>query len=499
MTYTVTKPDVNNIELKEVFVKNSKIRFVAILTVLLLSGFFTTCLISYYVAHDSLSEQIAETTLPLTSDNIYSEIQRDLLRPVFISSLMAQDTFLRDWTMAGEKDNRAIIRYLKEIQLQYGTVTCFFVSEKTKKYYHPSGVLKTVSDTDPQDDWYFRVQKMLEPYEVNVDTDTANKNSMVIFINYRVFDYAGRYIGATGVGLAVNAVRDLIDSYQNRYGREIYFINPEGEVTLHGLTYKGPDNIRKVPGLSKHATKILTSPSNALTYADKGKTIYVNSRLVPQFQWYLLVMQDDDPAESRILNTLMINLTVSLVVTGIVLLLANLTIGGYQRRLEEMATTDKLTGTANRQVFDMLFKQCVKQSKRRCAEMSAIMFDIDNFKGVNDTFGHTTGDLTLKAVSRTAKRHIRDCDILCRWGGEEFLILLTDCNLDQALTVAEKIRKSIETDKSVIHNGQVICVTASFGVTQLQEGESISDVTQRVDGALYEAKHNGRNRTESAP
>ncbi|SMD01836.1 diguanylate cyclase (GGDEF) domain-containing protein [Desulfocicer vacuolatum DSM 3385] len=479
--------------------KNSKIRFVAILSILLLSGFLSTCLISYYVAHDSLSEQITETTLPLTSDNIYSEIQRDLLRPVFISSLMAQDTFLRDWTMAGEQDDKAVIRYLKEIQLQYDTVTSFFVSEKTRKYYHPSGVLKTVSQTDPQDAWYFRVQKMRDPYEVNVDTDTADKNSMVIFINYRVFDYAGRYIGATGVGLAVNAVRDLIDSYQHRYGRKIYFINPEGRLTLHGLNYTGPDNIRKVPGLSKHATRILTTPSNALTYTDEGKTIYVNSRMVPQFEWFLLVMQADDPAEGRILNTLMINLLVSFTVTAIVLLLAYITIGGYQRRLEEMATMDKLTGAANRQVFDMLFNQSVKQAKRRNSPLAAIMFDIDHFKNINDTYGHTIGDLILKAVTRTAKSHIRDSDILCRWGGEEFLILLTDCNLEQARTVAEKIRKNIEVDQNVLHQGKTISVTASFGVTQIVNQETVLDVTIRVDKALYAAKGNGRNRTEVTP
>ncbi len=476
--------------------KNSKIRFVGILTVLLLFGFSTTCLVSYYVAHDSLSEQIAETTLPLTSDNIYSEIQRDLLRPVFISSLMAQDTFLRDWTVAGEQDETAIIRYLKEIQLQYGTVTCFFVSEKTRKYYHPSGVLKKVSETDPRDTWYFRVQKMRALYEVNVDTDTADKSSMVIFINYRVFDYAGRYIGATGVGLAVSAVRELIDSYQNRYGRHIYFTDMEGRIALHGAHYSGPDNIRQVSGLSNHATQILTSPSNALTYENNGETVYLNSRLVPQFKWYLLVAQTDDPAETRILHTLMVNIAISLVITLIVLFLANLTIGGYQRKLEEMATTDKLTGAANRQVFDMLFNQCVKQAKRRDMPLSTIMFDIDRFKRVNDTYGHATGDLILKAVTRTAKIHIRDSDTLCRWGGEEFLILLTDCNLEQAETVAEKIRRNIETDRSVVHSGQSISITASFGVTQLRDEDTLSDIIIRADGALYAAKDNGRNRIE---
>ncbi|MCG8508608.1 MAG: diguanylate cyclase, partial [Rhodospirillales bacterium] len=128
--------------------RDKKIRFVAILTILLATGFILTSLVSYFVARDSLTTQIEENTLPLTSDNIYSEIQRDLLRPIFISSLMAHDTFVRDWALAGEIDEDRIIRYLAEIQKRYGTVTSFFVSERSRKYYHSSGVLKTVTQED---------------------------------------------------------------------------------------------------------------------------------------------------------------------------------------------------------------------------------------------------------------------------------------------------------------------------------------------------------------
>lgn len=109
-----------------------RFRFLGPLAVLLLTGFVSTSLVSYHVARGSLSKQIKESTLPLTSDNIYSEIQQDLLRPIFIASLMAQDTFLRDWAISGESDAQAIIRYLKEIQMRYCAETAFFVSEKNR-------------------------------------------------------------------------------------------------------------------------------------------------------------------------------------------------------------------------------------------------------------------------------------------------------------------------------------------------------------------------------
>lgn len=477
---------------------NRKLRFVAILTILLGAGFITTCFVSYYVAHDSISSQIAETTLPLTSDNIYSEIQRDLLRPIFISSLMAQDTFVRDWTLTGEQDENAIIRYLVEIQKRYGTVTSFFVSEKTRKYYHPSGVLKKVSESDPQDAWYFRVQKMHDDYEVNVDTDTADRNSLTIFINYRVYDYSGNYIGTTGVGLAVEAVRDLINTYQKRYGRRVFFTDREGGITLRGVDYQGPENIRQIPGLAQHATQILTSPSNSLTYERDGKTVYLNSRLVAEFGWLLLVEQMEDPAEARIAKTLMGNLALSLVITVVVLVLVNLTIGRYQRKLEEMATTDKLTGVANRQVFDMLFNQAFKYAKRRGGPLSAIMLDLDHFKQVNDTYGHQAGDVVLKATAQTVKRLVRDSDIVCRWGGEEFFVLLPDCDQVQAVAVAEKIRNTLETQKGVSYGAQSISVTASFGVAELLPGDAKVDLIRRVDNALYIAKEKGRNSVELA-
>ena len=198
-----------------------KTYFAIALCTLLVLGFIATSTISYLVAHDSLSDQVTGESLPLTSDNIYSEIERDLLRSILISSLMANDTFVRDWTIEGEEDPEAIQRYLTEIQQEYDTTTAFFVSEATRNYYHPRGILKEVNENDPDDAWYFRVREMRDDYEINVDTDTADPSRLNIFINYRVHDFNGDYIGATGIGLAVDSVAQLIATYERRYGRTI--------------------------------------------------------------------------------------------------------------------------------------------------------------------------------------------------------------------------------------------------------------------------------------
>lgn len=175
----------------------NKIPLLSWLAVLLVSGFLAVSLGGYYVSRDSVREGIIAHELPLAGDNVYSEIQKDLLRPIYISSVMAQDTFLRDWALDGEKDVRQITKYLNEIKTRYETITSFFISEKTRTYYHASGVLKTVRQDDPRDIWYFRVRLMQPPFEINVDPDQANRDAMTIFINYRVFDYSGNYIGVT--------------------------------------------------------------------------------------------------------------------------------------------------------------------------------------------------------------------------------------------------------------------------------------------------------------
>ncbi|TEW54695.1 GGDEF domain-containing protein [Psychromonas sp. RZ22] len=475
--------------------QNRKLRFVILLAVLMISGFLFTSFISYFTANESIRSQVAKTTLPLTSDNIYSEIQRDLLRPISIASMMANDTFVRDWILNGEQDEQAMIKYLSSIQTHFNTVTSFFVSDKSLAYYHSSGKLRAVDPLIPHDKWYFRVQTMPQEYEINIDVDSADLSSFVVFINFRMFDYSGHYIGAIGVGLGLDRVQKLIENYNSRYDREVYFINKSGEIMLQGQSKHNYKNIHQIPGLSTFATQILTSPSNSITYQQDNEKYYLNSRLVPQFGWYLIVSQQQQEAEQRIQNTLLLNLAISFVVSIIILILVNFIISGYQKKLETMATTDKLTGSANRQVFDVLFQQVYNQSKRNKTPLSALMLDLDYFKQINDTYGHPTGDVVLKTLIQSIKANLRESDIIFRWGGEEFLIILPESDLQSAYEIAEEIRIK-SADLNIIFAGKSVSITISIGVACMTKSDTHDTLINHTDEALYLAKERGRNRTE---
>ena len=475
-----------------------KLYFAAALTALLVLGFIATSVISYYVARDSLNDRITRETLPLTSDNIYSEIEQDLLRSVLIASLMAHDTFVRDWTLRGEADPERIIRYLQQIREKYDTTTAFFVSERTRRYYHPDGVLGEVSRDTPRDEWYFRVREMNEPYEVNVDNDTADPDRVTIFVNHRVKDYDGNYIGVTGVGLSVESVARMIESYQKRYGRQVYFVDRQGRVQLRGDAFEGAMRLQDRAGMASVATKILTSPSATARYtAADGRTVHVNSRLIPEFGWHLVVEQSRSAAEARILNTLFLNIGIALLITALVLVTAWFTVRGYQLRLEAMATTDDLTGGANRQVFDMLFDQVVRGARRTGNPVSLVALDIDEFKSINDTHGHAAGDTVLRALAAVVRDNVRDADVICRWGGDEFLVLLADCALDDAEHVADKIRRAVR-ERPIRCGHDTVAVTVSLGVVQHRPGEDLASLAGRADEALYASKRQGRDRVSAA-
>lgn len=160
---------------------------------------------------------------------------------------------------------------------------------------------------------------------------------------------------------------------------------------------------------------------------------------------------------------------------------------------ENIASTDSLTGLYNRDKFSQLYLSSYTSMVQRHNYMSLILLDIDFFKKVNDVYGHNAGDKTLVQISHTLLKTLRNIDVVCRWGGEEFIVMLPTADLEHACSIADKLRKAIE-DLSIDVVGQV---TSSFGVSQVREGEEMKDAIDRADKALYLAKDYGRNCVKS--
>jgi len=165
------------------------------------------------------------------------------------------------------------------------------------------------------------------------------------------------------------------------------------------------------------------------------------------------------------------------------------------RKLTEvMAITDELTGLYNRHFLEKSVEGVIKHSDRYDEPAALILFDLDHFKAINDTWGHPAGDEVLKQTAQAAKSIIRSSDMLIRFGGEEFIILMPHTTLSGGFAVAEKMRDAIKKNSLP----GIDPVTASFGVTERKKDESFDCWYARTDKALYNAKQSGRNRVESA-
>ncbi len=159
--------------------------------------------------------------------------------------------------------------------------------------------------------------------------------------------------------------------------------------------------------------------------------------------------------------------------------------------ISRLARTDALTGLHNRRSFSENFAMAASSARRNGYPLSLISIDLDHFKSVNDTLGHNVGDLLLTEFSALIAGMLRTEDLAARWGGEEFIILLSHSDGNAAASLAERIRSAFERTPN---SAAPLPVTASFGVAQLREGEEESDLIKKADLALYRAKHEGRNR-----
>jgi len=165
------------------------------------------------------------------------------------------------------------------------------------------------------------------------------------------------------------------------------------------------------------------------------------------------------------------------------------------RLLEVLADTDGLTGLYNHRYLINILSYNMNIAKRYSSPLSIIMFDIDHFKYVNDTYGHITGDKILKLVASTFRDYLRNVDIVGRYGGEEFLIILQNTNLKGCIKAAELLRKQIEK-KVITERGNNITITISGGVCEYKIGYNLPSYISTADKLLYTAKKNGRNRIE---
>ncbi|MBF0188645.1 MAG: GGDEF domain-containing protein [Magnetococcales bacterium] len=471
----------------------------ATLFAVILLGYLLTTLLSTFSARTALREGLTRSELPLTGELLASTVRKRLGEAVLMARMMAGSTFLHDWVAQGEQERDRIEHYLRTLLQSEGVFTSFFISERSSTYYHPNGLERTVSPDNPENIWYYRLKESGRSHEVIVSIDEMNDNALTLFVNHAVVNGAGEFLGVAGVGLTLTAFQEMIRHHEERYGRHILFADTTGRIVLSGNGRTQPEDLEAIPALRPLLPKILAEPAFDAIVPDADSPAIYSVVKLAQIGWTVVIEQDRRSGQEQVRNTFWITLLIGLVITLLITWLAHLTIRRYQNRLEEMATIDPLTKALNRSGFRMVYERQRTASVRSGSPLTVILFDIDHFKSINDTYGHHVGDHVLSSTAWAALSRLRGSDTLCRWGGEEFLLLLPGCTLEDGIAYAEMLRRTVAEQKHGAEGAGQFHVTISAGVARMEPEEGPDDPIKRADAALYQAKRAGRDRIVPAP
>ena len=472
-------------------------KVIVILSALLVVAFASISVVTYFVSANRYEETIRNEVLPMLSGSALTAIQQELMRRVEVAVVMARNAFVRDWAAAGEQDLEPIVKYLREIKESFGFSTAFFISDRTGKYYNHAGLLKTLSQEDPHDVWYYAFKEKDVDLDLDVDTDEAASGTWTVFVNHRVLDDEGGFLGVTGAGSTLADSVQLLVDFSSEPGRLVYVIDSNGTVQGHPVAGLIGTTIHEMEGVRDVAADILAEGgvSDELEFHRGSTRVYLVAKPLGNTDWIVLAEQEVGPFLGQIRSTMIVTLVIGLLATGIVLAIVISVVNRFQGRLEAQARQDPLTGVANRRFFIELLQAEVRRSERYNRAMSLLQIDADEFKSVNDHFGHESGDLVLKALAASIQDALRASDTLGRLGGEEFAVLLPETGLEEAVAVAERIREFVESRPIEVPGQQVLHVTVSVGAASKPPGcEDCDSLLKQADEAMYRAKKTGRNR-----
>ena len=329
---------------------------------------------------------------------------------------------------------------------------------------------------------------------------------------YPVRDANGKVLGVAVLKKSLSAVEADLSQFDRPY----FLVDPNGIVVLTNkpkmmLRALWPLPTEMQSALSLQFGSLNTRPVVTREITDSawivvdGERDYVRRRFINHSEWSLVMLS----TPQGIVATRVLGIIITLLMAAVTLVYIvgrerwvhdtvqmdkRLELEELARNLDLKASTDSMTGVFNRLKFNQELAVQISRARRYGTSLSLILYDVDRFKGINDTYGHQAGDKVLIRLAQITAQHIRNTDVHARWGGEEFVILATDSTSSMASQLAENLRRTIN-DTKFDDVGEVTC---SFGVAQFAKGDTAETLVARADTALYRAKINGRNRVEAA-
>ena len=463
--------------------------FIITIIIIVATSFFT---FREFFARSHQKQQAA--IMPL-----FSLITSEIIRPITVSQYMASDPFLLDYIQQDEIDNDVVFNYISNISTKFNT-SSFIALDK-----HQLLITSTNKVTDLRNEkaaWYHRLKKSNK----TEFTDFRDAENPHLFFDVKMFNKQQGFLGFVGLAVDLNHFSKQFKAFKKDFGFEVYFVDENNTITLSSsqlmknTLYHRREKPTRINEFEWYQSYQSAQQNNINTSIQSDKNsifsfssdhLLVSKILLKELNWRVFIVAPPVTKQSAYWQLFIQNLFILLLVSYALYYLFILCVRNFKINLVKSSETDFLTQLPNRSFIHWKYSQLSNEYDH----VSIVIADIDNFKELNDTYGHLFGDDVLKVIAKELNKNLRSIDLVGRWGGEEFIFILPDTNAQQAQEIVDRIRENIAkipfTSSSA---SKKFNVTVSFGVSDSDLANvSLEEILINADQALYSAKTNGRN------
>lgn len=440
------------------------------------------------LVHFSVSKIVAEQSRAQQQSHspALELIVQQLMKPLHISETLVKAKELQDLMGAQPIDEDAVFASLKRLHREFG-MNFFIASEKNRRQYYSDGT--TTELVEGNVSWYFKYKDSAQ----NEIADIGKWEDTHFYIDLKVFDENQRFLGFFGVGKSLRSFLDIFARYKETYGYDFIFADQDRNITLSSdpkLVAANSEftNLTNLPWFKDLSEEEQQGSLNNLLVKINGYDFLIAELNIQPFDWTLYLMTPLESRQTEISRGFIFSIVTLLVlIFGLFLIIYNL-LYYFKKDMQKTRQIDVLTELPNRASMSLMFDGFMYEK----SSVSLVLINLDNFKSINETHGRKAGDIVLRQIASMLQLELRKQDILGRWGGEEFLLLLPNTGPHEAVDVAETVRNRL-ANMTITTGSMSIQMTASFGVSFTAIPRTINEVIAAADDALFAAKREGRN------
>lgn len=439
------------------------------------------------LVHFSISKIVAEQSRAQQQSHspALQLIVEELMKPLHISQTLVKARELHDLMGADSIDEEQVFATLARMQKEFN-LNFFIASEISRVQYNSDG--SKIDLLEGKVDWYFRYKAQ----PIDAMADIGQWQNPQFYIDLKVYDEQQQFLGVFGVGKSLQGFTEIFNEYRKTYGYDFIFVDQNKDITLtsdpdllvQGTTFKNLNDLPWYASLNETQQKSL---NNLLLSVDGIESLIAELK-IHAFDWTLYLITPLESRQIDISRGFIISIvTLLAIIFGLFLLIYNL-LYYFKRDIQKIKQIDILTEIPNRSNITLKFEELMYQKQ----SVSLVLIDLDNFTPINETHGRKAGDIVLRQVTKMLLAEIRDKDVLGRWSGAEFIILMPDTGPHEAAELCQKLCNKLAA-MTITTGTTSIQITGSFGISFTAIARTMSEVVSAADDALFSAKRDGRN------